>query len=59
MGFGHGRTSSIMYRRGVPNNFGAFALLASANYNVFVPNKPIIKLLYGSGLKPSKFLFYN
>ena len=34
------RTSTSFYRRGVPNIFSNFGLIASGNYNVFQPTRP-------------------
>jgi hypothetical protein len=42
MGAGnHGRTSRIFYKRGVPRNFVDFGRVASGNYAVFQPTRPI------------------
>mgnify|MGYP003340172568 CR=1 FL=1 len=51
------KSSSIIYRRGISNNFGGFALLASANYNILNPNKPLITLIHNNQL--NKNLFYK
>uniref|UniRef100_A0A6C0KRV2 Uncharacterized protein n=1 Tax=viral metagenome TaxID=1070528 RepID=A0A6C0KRV2_9ZZZZ len=41
MGAGsHGKTSTIFYRRGVPNQFIDFGLISSGNYAVFQPARP-------------------
>ena len=37
----HGKTSTIFYRRGVPNNFTDFATVVAGNYTVFQPTRPI------------------
>jgi len=34
----HGKTSTIFYRRGVPDSFKGFAALAAANYPIFQPS---------------------
>ena len=42
MGAGtHGKTSTIFYKRGVPTNFVDFGRVASGNYAVFQPTRPI------------------
>ena len=35
------RTNTSFYRRGVPNTFTDFAIVALANYTVFQPTRPI------------------
>ena len=35
----HGKTSTIFYRRGVPNNFTDFATVVAGNYAVFQPTR--------------------
>lgn len=39
---GHGKTSTSFYFRGVPNTYKDFATVASGNYTVFQPNRPIL-----------------
>lgn len=39
---GHGKTSTIFYYRGVPKNFTDFGTLASANYSIFQPTRPVL-----------------
>jgi hypothetical protein len=39
---GHGKTSAIFYYRGVPKNFTDFGILASANYSIFQPTRPLL-----------------
>jgi len=42
MGAGsHGKTSAIFYYRGVPRTFTDFGLVASGNYSIFQPTRPI------------------
>ena len=42
MGAGtHGKTSVIFYYRGVPNVFRVFAGVASGNYAIYQPTRPI------------------
>lgn len=42
MGAGtHGKTSVIFYYRGVPNVFRDFAGVASGNYAIYQPTRPI------------------
>lgn len=36
---GKGRTSAIFYRRGVPNSFTGFGVLAQANYPIVQPQR--------------------
>jgi len=38
----HGKTSTIFYRRGVPNSFKDFGTVVAGNYTVFQPTRPII-----------------
>ena len=35
------RTTTAFYRRGVPNAFTDFGMVASGNYTVFQPTRPI------------------
>ena len=39
---GHGKTSAIFYYRGVPKTFTDFGILASANYTIFQPTRPLL-----------------
>lgn len=39
---GHGKTSTIFYSRGVPKTFKDFGSLASANYTIFQPTRPLL-----------------
>jgi hypothetical protein len=39
---GHGKTSAIFYYRGVPKNFKDFARVASGNYAIFQPTRPLL-----------------
>ena len=39
---GHGKTSPIFYYRGVPKSYTDFAAVASANYTVFQPTRPVL-----------------
>ena len=34
----HGKTSTIFYRRGVPDSFKGFAALAAGNYSIVQPS---------------------
>lgn len=36
------RTSAIFYFRGVPKNFNDFGLVASGNYPIFQPTRPLL-----------------
>lgn len=38
---GKGRTSAIFYRRGVPNEFKSFGVLAQANYPIVQPQRKV------------------
>lgn len=38
---GGGKTSTIFYYRGVPKTFTDFALVASGNYPIFQPTRPV------------------
>ena len=37
-----GKTSTIFYRRGVPNSFTDFATVVAGNYTIFQPTRPIL-----------------
>lgn len=39
----HGKTSTIFYRRGVPNNFKDFGGVAAGNYAIFQPTRPVLE----------------
>lgn len=39
----HGKTSTIFYHRGIPNKFSDFGAVASGNYTVFQPTRPVLK----------------
>lgn len=43
---GHGKTSTIFYCRGVPKRFTDFGILASANYAIFQPTRPVLNSLF-------------
>jgi hypothetical protein len=44
MGAGsHGATSTIFYRRGVPNNFKDFGAVVAGNYAIYQPTTAIFK----------------
>ncbi len=36
------RTSAAFYRRGVPNRFTDFGIVATGNYTIFQPTFPIL-----------------
>jgi len=38
----HGKTSTIFYYRGVPKTFTDFGIVASANYPIFQPTRPLL-----------------
>uniref|UniRef100_A0A6C0BDQ7 Uncharacterized protein n=1 Tax=viral metagenome TaxID=1070528 RepID=A0A6C0BDQ7_9ZZZZ len=43
MGAGtHGKTSTILYRRGVPNAFRDFGGVIAGNYVIFKPQRPLL-----------------
>jgi hypothetical protein len=43
----HGKTSTIFYRRGVPDSFKEFGALAAGNYPIFQPSgRPDIRSDY-------------
>lgn len=43
----HGRTSTIFYRRGVPDSFKEFGALAAGNYSIVQPSgRPDIRSDY-------------
>lgn len=37
-----GKTSAIFYYRGVPKNFTDFSTVASGNYTIFQPTRPVL-----------------
>jgi len=39
---GHGKTSTIFYSRGVPKTFTDFGVVASGNYTIFQPTRPLL-----------------
>lgn len=49
-------TSSIFYRRGVPNNFTQFGALVQANYPIVQPNTFFINFIH---FKPNNKKYYN
>lgn len=51
------RTSAIFYRRGVPNGFKDFGLVATGNYTVFQPTLPIINSTFFS--KGMNYIIYD
>ena len=42
----HGRTSTIFYRRGVPDSYRNFGAIASGNYYIVQPTTPYINALF-------------
>ena len=42
----HGKTSSIFYRRGIPNNNSGFGAIANGNYTIFQPTNAITNKVY-------------
>jgi hypothetical protein len=42
------RTSTIFYRRGVPDSFKSFGAIASGNYSVVQPTTPFINAFFFS-----------
>jgi hypothetical protein len=40
------RTSAAFYRRGVPNSFNNFGYIASGNYTIFQPTRPIFNSVF-------------
>jgi hypothetical protein len=40
-----GKTSTIFYRRGVPNSFKSFGAIANGNYSIVQPTAPFINAL--------------
>ena len=47
-GGGHGKTSTIFYYRGVPKTFTDFGQVASGNYTIFQPTRPILNTSFFS-----------
>jgi hypothetical protein len=47
-GGGHGKTSAIFYYRGVPKTFTDFGQVASGNYIIFQPTRPILNTSFFS-----------
>ena len=50
-------TSAAFYRRGVPNSFKDFGLVATGNYTIFQPTTPIINSSFFS--KGMNYIIYD
>jgi hypothetical protein len=51
------RTTAAFYRRGVPNGFKDFGLVATGNYTIFQPTTPLINSSFFS--KGMNYIIYD